>query len=57
MKKYKVLVNDKVVAESMTIRTAATLMKALLYEETEGFPIAVNITEMERCEGEVCENG
>lgn len=57
MKKYKVLVNDKVVAESMKIRTAATLMKALLYEETEGFPITVSITEMERCEGEVCENG
>lgn len=56
MKKYKVMVDDKVVAESMKLSTATTLMKALLYE-TEGFPIMVSITEMEKCEGEVCENG
>ena len=55
-KKYKVLVNDCVVAEEMAIDTAAILLKALFAEYYNEYPFVVSIKEMDRIEA-VCENG
>lgn len=51
-KKYKVLINNKVVAQKMDIKTATTLVRALFEEYYNDCGMTISIREMER----VCEN-
>lgn len=51
-KKYKVLINNEVVAEKMDIKTATILVKALFDEYYNDYGMTVSIREMER----VCES-
>lgn len=53
-KKYKVLYNDTVVAESMDIRTALILVKALFEEYFADYGMTISVREMERTEGVCC---
>lgn len=54
-KRYKVLVNDRVAAESMHMSTAVLLLSALFVEYGNDPSLIVSVKEMERCEA--CENG
>ena len=49
-KKYKVLIDDCVVAEGMTIATATILVKALFEEYYNDYLMTVSIKEMDRAE-------
>ena len=51
-KKYKVLINNEVVAEEMDIKTATILVRALFEEYYNDYGMTISIREMER----VCEN-
>lgn len=51
-KKYKVLINNEVVAQEMDIKTATTLVRALFEEYYNDYGMTISIREMER----VCEN-
>ena len=53
-KKYKVLINNDVVAEGMDIKTATILVRALFEEYYNEYPLTISVREMERVE--VCEN-
>lgn len=48
-KKYKVLINNEVVAEEMDIKTATLLIRVLFEEYYNDFTMTVSIKEMERC--------
>ena len=50
-KKYKVLINNEVVAEGMDIKTATILVRALFEEYYNDYAMTVSIKEIER----VCE--
>lgn len=50
-KKYKVLINDEVVAEGMNINTAVVLVKALFEEYYNDYSMIVSIKEMDRIMG------
>lgn len=52
-KKYKVLINNEVVAEEMDIKTATVLIRALFEEYYNDYTMTVSIKEMDRV---VCEN-
>lgn len=47
-RKYKVLINDEVVAENMEIKTATVLVSALFCEYYNDHNMMVSIMEMER---------
>lgn len=51
-KKYKVLINNEVVAEEMDIKTATILVRALFEEYYNDYGMTISIREMERA----CEN-
>lgn len=51
-KKYKVLIDNEVVAEEMDIKTATILVRALFEEYYNGYGMTISIREMERA----CEN-
>ena len=51
-KKYKVLINNEVVAQEMDIKTAIILVRALFEEYYNDYGMTISIREMER----VCEN-
>ena len=51
-KKYKVLINNEVVAEGMDIKTATILVRALFDEYYNDYAMTVSIKEIERA----CEN-
>ena len=48
--RYKVLINDTVVAENMDIDTATTLVKALFEKYYNDHTMRVSVKEMERAE-------
>lgn len=52
-KKYKVLIDNEVVAEGMDIKTATVLVRALFEEYCNDYAMTVSIKEMDRV---VCEN-
>lgn len=52
-KKYKVLIDNEVVAEGMDIKTATVLARALFEEYCNDYAMTVSIKEMDRV---VCEN-
>ena len=47
-KKYKVLINNEVVAKDMDIRTATVLVRALFEEYYNDHSMTISIKEMER---------
>ena len=49
-KKYKVLINNEVVAKDMDIKTATILVRALFEEYYNDYGMTISIREMERCE-------
>ena len=53
-KKYKVLINNDIVAEGMDIKTATILVRALFEEYYNEYPLTISVIEKERCVG--CEN-
>ena len=52
-KKYKVLINNEVVAERMDIKTATVLIRALFEEYYNDYTMTVSIKEMDKV---VCAN-
>lgn len=52
-KKYKVLINNEVVAEGMDIKTATVLIRALFEEYYNDYTMTVSIKEMDKV---VCAN-
>ena len=55
-RKYKVLIDNKVIAESMDLKTAAILMKALFEEYYNDYSLTVSVKEMDRAEAVECAN-
>ena len=49
-RKYKVMINNDVVAENVDLRTASILMRALFEEYNNDYSMTVSVKEMERVE-------
>ena len=49
-KKYKVLIDNDVVAEEMDIKTATILVRALFEEYYNEYSLTISVREMERTE-------
>ena len=47
-KKYKVLINNEVIAEEMDIKTATVLIRALFEEYYNDYTMTVSVKEMDK---------